>query len=220
MGQYQLIAVLPTGDFAAVDSLDEVELRRVPQDVWEDWTIGTGGEHTVLDRSVTVPRAASLWVSVPDGERRYQVLVEVTEAEFETLAMADRRPTLLQWNDQSQAILGTDLARIFVAAIQTVEERYEDLHPADGDSVEMDVMTVPMMQELLSAVCMFYDNHPEVGIWWNESANGTKKLLEKYPVIREVADKALAAFRAEEARGELPEFPTYVDAQGNEHAEF
>lgn len=202
MDEYQLIAVLPTGDFAAVDGLDEVELRRLPQDVWDDWCFGTGGEHTVLERSVEIPSPASLGGPVPEGERRYQVVLEGTEAEFEALSATERRPTLMQWNDQSQAILGTDLTRAFIAAIQTIDERYKDLHPADGDYVQhdwLDAMTAPAMQELLSAFCMYYDNHPEVGTWWHGNEDQTKALLEKYPVVREFADQALAAYRAEEA---------------------
>ncbi len=233
--EFQKIAVLPTGDFAAVDGLNEVELRQLPQDVWGDFCFGTGGERTVLEQSVEIPSPASLGGPVPESERRYQVVLEVTEAEFEALAEAERSPTLMQWNDQSQAILGTDLTRAFIAAIQSVDDKYEDLHPADGDNVQhdgMDAMTVPVMQELLSAFCMLYDNHPEVGTWWHGNRDETQALLDKYPLVRSFAEKALAEWKEEQAkyeaaysafvdeRSEPPEFPTYVGWDGKEHAEF
>ena len=230
--EYQKIAVLPTGDFAAVDDLEGVELRQVPESVWQDYIFGTGGERNVLEQSTLLPSPASLGDPIHENESRYRVVIEVTEAEYEALNQAKRRPSLLEWNDQSQGILETDLPRMFIAAIQTVDSKYEELHPADGDEVELGALSLPILMEMLGEFCMFYDNHPEVGTWWHGNEEETLALLEKYPMVRPFADRAFVAAKAEDAkyeagfkaflgeRPEPPEFPTYVGWDGKEHAEF
>ena len=202
----ELVALLPSGDWEVFNEGNDVEIYEVDSELIREKIIHAPTKlykedlppHPVM-RVAEALNGAIISSPIPREEQQFAVQVKLTAAEFMAMQAAGREPQLIWWNDAAQGTLSSDLNRMMLAAVQTVDDRYEELVPWDADAAAPPDVSLPEHYEMLKAFSEHFDTHPHSGVWWSGHPEETEQLLERYPVAREVAETALLISNGQEA---------------------
>ena len=154
----ELVALLPSGDWELFHEGNDLEIYEVDSELIRE-KINHGP--TKLYKEDLPPRpvmrvaealnGATISSPIPREEPQFAVQVKLTAAEFTAMQAAGREPQLIWWNDAAQGTLSSDLNRMMLAAVQTVDDRYEELVPWDADATAPPDVSLPEHYEMLKA---------------------------------------------------------------------